>query len=188
MAAYLNLRNSILLEAYDEDFLDEDEIALLLEIEKRAPIPHRNYARFSLEAISESESIEMLRFNKNDIHRLAEALRIPPKIVGYQRTAASGIEALFMLLRRLAYPCRYFDLIPLFGRSKPEMSVICNEVVDFIHREHGHLVNSFDAPWMSREMLTRYCHAVEQAGAPLNHCWGFVDGTVRILLPQSTIY
>ena len=62
MAAYLNARNAILLEAYDDDLIEEDEIAMLLEI---TPIPHRKYQRFNLEAISETESIEMFRFNKN---------------------------------------------------------------------------------------------------------------------------
>ena len=33
-----------------------------------------------------------------------------------------------ILLRRLSYPNRLYDLIPLFGRSEPELSMIFNEV------------------------------------------------------------
>lgn len=56
MATYIHLRNAKPL-AYD-DFL-EDEIPMLFDIEKRATIPQRNYQRFNLESIRESEAIEV---------------------------------------------------------------------------------------------------------------------------------
>ena len=44
-----------------------------------------------------------------------------------QKTAATGREAL-LILRRLSYPNRWCDLVPLFGRSESELSLIFNEV------------------------------------------------------------
>ena len=43
-----------------------------------------------------------------------------------------------MLLRRLAYPCRYSDMIPRFGRPTPALSMVTNEVLDFIYNTHSH--------------------------------------------------
>lgn len=60
--------------------------------------------------------------------RLCCALRLPQKYVCRKGTSASGIEALMILLRRLSYPNRWCDLVPLFGRAVPELSVIFSEV------------------------------------------------------------
>ena len=120
----------------------------------------------------------MFRFSKEDIPRLAEPLRLPNKFTGYQGTTCDSIEGLCLLLRRLAYPCRYVDLIPLFGRAKQEISIISNLVLDAIYSVHRHLLNSFTAPWMSPRNLAGYCEAIHNKGAALDNCWGFVDGTV----------
>jgi hypothetical protein len=36
-------------------------------------------------------------------------------------------------LRRLAFPCRYADMIQMFGRPVPELCMIPNEILDFIY-------------------------------------------------------
>ena len=48
---------------------------------------------------------------------LAEALRIPDQFVCPNRTVATGMESLCVVLRRFAYPCRFSNMIPRFGRS-----------------------------------------------------------------------
>ena len=68
------------------------------------------------------------RFLKDDLVRLSGALQLPPKYVCCTGTSASGIEALMILLQRLSYPNRWGDLVPLFGRAEPELSVIFSEV------------------------------------------------------------
>lgn len=130
--------------------------------------------------MDETECEENFRFEKGDIPRLAQALRLPDTFIGYQGTACKSVEGLCLQLRRLSYPCRYADLIPRFGRAKAELSIISNLVLDYIYTEHGHLLNTFRAPWMSRRNLTSYCQAIYDNGAALNNCWGFVDGTVSL--------
>ena len=68
------------------------------------------------------------RFLKDDLVRLGSALQLPPTYVCRNGTSASGMEALLILLQRLAYPNRWSDLVPLFGRAVPELSVIFSEV------------------------------------------------------------
>ncbi|KAK2564013.1 hypothetical protein P5673_012222 [Acropora cervicornis] len=46
-----------------------------------------------------------------------------------------GVEGLCIMLKRFAYPCRYSDLIPIFERSVPELSMISNEVVDWRRKD-----------------------------------------------------
>ena len=61
-------------------------------------------------------------------HLLQPLLGIPVKYICQQRTTATGIEALMILLRKLVYPNRLCDLVPLFGRSESELSLIFNKV------------------------------------------------------------
>ena len=55
------------------------------------------------------------------------------------RTTATNIEGLCIVLRRLAYPSRLDDLEPVFGRSKAEIYYIFNYVLDFLYTMHSHL-------------------------------------------------
>ena len=54
------------------------------------------------------------------------------------------MEALLILLRRLAYPNRWCELVSLFGRAEPELSIIFN-MVGGQHKKHKKLkkINSY---------------------------------------------
>ena len=68
--------------------------------------------------------------------------------------------------------------MPQFGRSLPEISLITNAVINYIYDTHRHLLTTLDHPWMARENLKEMADAVHAKGAPIQSCWGFVDGTV----------
>ena len=55
----------------------------------------------------EAEFKVELRFEKPVLEELLNALRFPDKFVCSQRTVCSGMEGLCILLKRLAFPCRY---------------------------------------------------------------------------------
>ena len=84
-----------------------------------------------------------------------------------------------MLLRRLAYPCRYSDMIPRFGRPTPVWSVVTNEVLDFIYNTHSHKITEWNLALPSPTLLQTHADAVNAKGAALNNCFGFIDGTFR---------
>lgn len=69
-----------------------------------------------------------LRFPKGDMERLQDALQLPATYICSQGTIATGMEALMILLRRLAYPNWWSDLLPVFGRTVSELSLIFNKV------------------------------------------------------------
>ena len=68
---------------------------------------------------------------------MADALQVPARFRCSQGTVCDGIEGFCILLRRLAYPCRYFDLVKRFARLVPELSLIANTVLDWIYENHG---------------------------------------------------
>ena len=94
-----------------------------LNTSKNPVFPYENYDVFELENVDEAECKAEFRVEKAELPQLAEVLGIPCVFRCDQRTVCDGMEGLCMLLRRLAYPCRYSDLIPRFGRPVPEISM-----------------------------------------------------------------
>ena len=47
-------------------------------------------------------------------------------------------------------------------------------------------------PWLSRENLRRFADVIHANGAALDNCWGFLDGTVKLIcrpsMKQRTVY
>ena len=102
------------------------------------------------------------------------------------------MEGLCMLLKRLAYPCRYGDLIYRFGRPVPVFSMATNHVLDFIYITHNHLITQWNHTLMNPRALEVYAETIHRKGAALENCFGFVDGTVRPIArpdePQRIMY
>ena len=119
------------------------------------------------------------RVDLADLPVMAEALRIPDRFVCPNRTVAMGMEGICVALTCFAYPCRFSDMMPCFGRSVSELSLIALEVTDFLFSTHDHLLTDFNQPWLHPDCLQEYADAIHDAGGALENCWGFVDGTVR---------
>ncbi|CAG0896636.1 unnamed protein product [Cyprideis torosa] len=73
------------------------------------------------------------RFWKEDLVRLHRYLRMPEQFVTGNATVSS-FEGLLVFLRRMAFPNRWNDLVPLFGLSRTQMSGIFYAVLDFIEK------------------------------------------------------
>ena len=115
-------------------------------------------------------------FRKRDIPILAEAFRLPDSYTCEQRTVCNGIEGLCLLLRRLAYPCRYSDLIHRFGRPVPEVCMINNHAMETVYWQPT--PSPFDRmePHFNELAFASnicWCYTKERK------CFGFIDGTVR---------
>ena len=70
-------------------------------------------------------------------------------------------------------------MLPRFARPVPQLCMISNQMMDFIYQTHNHRLRSFNQPWLSQASLQNYVDVVHAKGAPLQNCWGFIDGTVR---------
>ena len=117
------------------------------------------------------------RFYREDIYKLAEQLQLHDEITTYNGLVVASVPALCMFLKRYAYPCRYGNLVYHFARPVPELSIITNHMMDLIYGRWHHLLTRYNHDLLSPPKLFQYADAIQQVGAALNNCWGFVDGT-----------
>lgn len=103
-------------------------------------------------------------------------------IISDQGVVVSGTDALLMSLRRLAYPNRLCDLEATFGQHASTLSSVLNKVYSHIDGTFGCLLDDVNNhSWLTLDALKSFAEAVHAKGAPLENCWGFVDGTARAI-------
>jgi len=146
-------------------------IALLVCVE-RPLIPA---VRFRLDSMTTANSVLDFRFDVQDIKRLAHRLRLPSVVITGRGNRVHRDEALCVVLNRLAYPRRYYDMMRLFGRSRESLADI------FLHLIHTIYDTWQDNIFLHKGLLVanmdRYCDAVAAQGSPLARVYGFIDGT-----------
>ena len=141
-----DVRNSLLI-AHNNSLLSDEELLLLLLDENSSENPQLNYdkyERFNIDHIEEAECKAEFRVEKKDLHQLAEVLQPPNSFRCHQRTTADKLEDLCIMLRKMSYPCGYSDMIPRFGRPVAELSMITNNVMDYIYDVHGHRLTEWN--------------------------------------------
>ena len=89
--------------------------------------------------LSDDECVQLFRLKKDDIFNLTTLLHLPDKLVGSNGPFCTGLEGLCVMLRRLAYPNRLTDLVPIFGLHPTHLSIICNMVLEHVHLNFEHL-------------------------------------------------
>ena len=171
--------------SYDDNLISEEEFVLLYDEiitnnnSKHSYFAYTEYEPFNWENYDPLTCKIELRFEKSDIPRLQDVLQIPEWVKFYRSSYCPGLEALCILLRRLAFPVRYCDMVPRFGRSVPDLCKITHVVLNHIFELHRHRIENWNHPWLQRNKLAEYAAAIYNKGAPLNNCFGFIDGTVR---------
>ena len=65
-----------------------------------------------------------------------------------------------MLLKRLAYPCRFSDMMSRFVGPVPELCMITNRVMDFIYDIHGHRITQWNPTVLNPGFLEQYAAAI----------------------------
>ena len=171
----------ILLVSHSHNIINEEEFCLLYDLNKssKLDLPYWTYSKFDLDTMNDGECKSEFRFFRNDVYRLGEILNIPEELVCYNGVVCNKYEALCILLKRYAYPCRFLDMIPRFGRPVPQLSMITQRLTDIILQQWTHLLTTMNQNWLSPQNLENYAQAINHKGAPLTNCWGFIDGTVR---------
>ncbi|CAB3999509.1 Hypothetical predicted protein [Paramuricea clavata] len=188
MSSFREFRELLVL-SYDSKFISDTEFCFLYEyfMSKNPDFCYETYPAFSLDDVEEAECKAEFRVLKQDLPRLREALRIPANFKLEQRSICDGMEGLCMLLRRVCYPCRYSDIIPRFGgRPVSVISLLTNRVIDYIFDTHGYLISEWNETILNPVAMQSYADAIARKGAPLDNCFGFVDGT-SVALPNGLI-
>ena len=180
MANLIDLRNAILI-VNAENLIDDEEFLLLygLNKPKNMEIPYWQYEKFDLDQMNDDECKAEFRFLRNNIHHLRDIIGLPENIILYNGVNVDSVEALCILLKRFAYPCRLVDMVPRFARPISQISMIISHLSEFLYANWSHLLRTFDQIWLSHENLEKYARVVQEKGSPLDNCRGFVDETVR---------
>ena len=142
---------------------------------KHSYFSYTEYEPFSWENYDPLTCKIELRFEKSDIPRLQDVLQIPQWVKFYRSSYCPGLEALCIL----AFPVRYCDMVPRFGRSVPDLCKITHVVLNHIFELHRRRIENSNHSWLQRNNLAEYAAAIYNKGAPLNNCFGFMDKTVR---------
>ena len=180
MTSFKETRDFILL-CNDEGILNDEELLVLYQQYKCPSLDlwYSSYPLFDLDDMEDDECVAEFRVKKRDIPALAEALRIPDWISCNQQSKAEGTEALCMVLKRFAYPCQYSDMLLRFARPVSVLSMVTNEVINYIYTVHSHQIINWNPAVSNPRALQTYAQVISQRGSPLQNCFGFVDGTVR---------
>jgi hypothetical protein len=152
----------------------------------RARIHRAVSAPFKLEQFNEEACLHLFRFGPSQILAISVIIFSSKSIELDPRARISDVEALCILLNRLSYPSRLKTMESTFGRSFTTLSRIINTTIDLILDSCGHVV-SISSAFVNEETIRRWMNAIRQKGAPLEHCVGFVDGTVRPICRPSKI-
>ena len=76
--------------------------------------PYWEFKPFCSDSLDSRECKSEFRLEKEDIPFVADALQVPARLRCPQGTVSGGIEGFCILLKSLAYSCRYFDLVERF--------------------------------------------------------------------------
>ena len=96
------------------------------------------------------------------------------KFVCSQRTVCSKLEGLCILLKRLAFPCRYIDMVSRFERNPTELCLIFNTVLEFVYSSHYHRLESWNQPFFFlKSWSALHNHPQSRCSSPelLRLCW-----------------
>ena len=146
------------------------EVALLLERSRRI-----RGITFNLNAFSSEQALSLFRFRPKHIGRLATLLQVDTSFP-VSRHSVDRVECLCIVLRRLSSPSRWSDLEELFGRSGSALSQIFYATIELLVVKWGSLLSEWRVEFM-RERAGLYSSRIAEAGAFLDKCVGFVDGT-----------
>ncbi len=124
---------------------DDEEIELLMladaiEHAESAPV-HTKFKRFDLSRFTDEECRHNFRFSRTDLVALTTLLHMPPKYRSPNRVTWGPLEELCAVLRRLAYPNRLADLMPMFGQSVSQLCDIIRVTGRDLCERYAYLVS-----------------------------------------------
>ena len=97
---------------------------------------------------SDQECRAKLRFRKPDIMKMIDLLGMPHYLHSVQRHCFSKVFSFILLLSRMAYPGRLYDLEQEFGREHTALSRSLNLTVHWFSINHAHWINDNLPFWM----------------------------------------
>ena len=124
----------------DEEFILVFDEVILKNDFKHSRFPYTEYDLFNWETYDPLTCKIELRFEKDDIPHLQNALQIREWVKFYTSSYCSSL-----LL--------YCDMVPRFGRSVPDLCKITHAVLNHIFAFHRHRIENLNHPWFQPHKL-----------------------------------
>ncbi len=132
------------------DMVSTEDLLLLMAAHSADKLmeekPHESFDQFNIDNFSNAQCKTLFRFEKDDLINLSELLALPDTYHAQNGIVWQPLEGTCLLLRRLCYPGRLFDLAPYFGHSILDCSLIFNNMLADVTHHFAHLLNDVCQP------------------------------------------
>ena len=157
MVSFKDFRELLIL-LHANHLISHAEFVLLYDTfsSKNPDLPYNSYEQFNLDAMNAAECEAEFRVEKQDLPRLSQTLQLPPVFRCEHRCICDSMEGLCILLKRVAYHCRLSDLVPRFARPVSVLSLITNQVLDYIYAVHAHRITLWNQDILNPVALQSY--------------------------------
>ncbi|KAG2761633.1 hypothetical protein PC116_g12271 [Phytophthora cactorum] len=155
--------------------LNGEELYMLLTLYDHPERPIIPDIRFNLASLADANAEKEFRFDVRGVLDLARLFELPEFVITSERDKAHKTEAVCILLARLSYPNRNYDLMQRFGRSPSALSRLFSHIVLYVYDRYQEII--YFQKRVCAERIQMYCDAVHACGAPMKNVFGFIDGT-----------
>ena len=132
-------------------------------------------AVFILNAYSDLQCLQMFRFRLQDIPQISRAIDWNAGKTSRSGYLCSAVTATCIVLRRMAYQCRWVDLELTLGMHSSALSEIFWEAIECLYEKRSHLLTTFRSDLL-QDSAAAYAEVIEARGAALDNCVGLLDG------------
>lgn len=142
----------------------------------RPPIPYNPWVQFTLDGLDDVLCSSLTRFTRTELDRFLPLLGLE-EIQFRNRVRATLEEALAVVLIKLSFPNRYWEMMDWFGHSRTWLSIVFNDTMIYFYRHYRKKL-AWNENRLTYEQLSIYAMAIHQFGG--GSCfWGFIDGTLN---------
>ena len=119
------------------------------------------------------------RFPKSDFPALIASYNIPPVFStgGNTRVVCNAWDGLGILLRRLAFPCRFEDMEIYFNIHRSRLKAIFKWVLKHVLQQCQDRMQRLSRSFLTNDRLLQYSAALQSRGCRLRRVFATIDGT-----------
>jgi len=132
--------------------------------------------RISISDFNDECLVKQFRFTGAELNEILVVMKFPKSILLDHDYLVTGEEMLLVILRRLVYPSRWYDLCHFLKKSESILSRIFTLGIVYIKPQFGWRIASLDGLQSEFDSLS---NAISEKGSPLENLIGFIDGTPR---------
>lgn len=125
--------------------------------------------------------LPLFRFPRAAFLHLIRAYAIPATFStgGFSRVRTNAWDAIGIVLRRLAYPARWFDLQYVFNTSEAALKAVFSYTLRHMFGNCKDRTQRLSRTFLTDDRLLRYCTAIRRKGGRFRRVFGFIDGICR---------